>query len=142
MSQAKPIAKYIISRSADPVFAVSIGISAALIRIRREENEKRLGLRSSSIVVSPEQQSRLDAERESERAVYQKSSEMHEPSEGASKDSIGTSNFGLVHPQYPDTASVSYADILSLGWERIKWKADYEWNGKGKELERGDGRMV
>jgi CBS domain containing-hemolysin-like protein len=31
---------YIISRVADPVFAVFIGISAAVLRIKREEKEK------------------------------------------------------------------------------------------------------
>jgi L-cystine uptake protein TcyP (sodium:dicarboxylate symporter family) len=31
---------YIISRVADPVFAVFIGISAAALRIKREEKEK------------------------------------------------------------------------------------------------------
>ncbi|KAK4101476.1 hypothetical protein N658DRAFT_425756 [Parathielavia hyrcaniae] len=31
---------YIISRVADPIFAVCIGISAAALRIRREEKEK------------------------------------------------------------------------------------------------------
>ncbi|KAK4122661.1 hypothetical protein N657DRAFT_681658 [Parathielavia appendiculata] len=31
---------YIISRVADPVFAVFIGISAAALRINREEKEK------------------------------------------------------------------------------------------------------
>jgi hypothetical protein len=31
---------YIISRVADPIFAVFIGISAAAVRINREEKEK------------------------------------------------------------------------------------------------------
>lgn len=31
---------YIISRIADPIFAVFIGVSAAALRIRREEKEK------------------------------------------------------------------------------------------------------
>ncbi|KAL2140887.1 hypothetical protein VTI28DRAFT_3077 [Corynascus sepedonium] len=52
---------YIISRVADPIFAVFIGVSAAALRINREEKEKgkttqetlqalrrRLGLETSS----------------------------------------------------------------------------------------------
>ncbi|KAL2809543.1 hypothetical protein BJX63DRAFT_405306 [Aspergillus granulosus] len=31
---------YLISKAADPLFALTIGASAALIRIRREEREK------------------------------------------------------------------------------------------------------
>jgi len=31
---------YIISRAADPIFALAIGISAAVVRINREEKEK------------------------------------------------------------------------------------------------------
>ncbi|KAK4143008.1 uncharacterized protein C8A04DRAFT_12782 [Dichotomopilus funicola] len=31
---------YIISRAADPIFAVFIGVSAAALRINREEKEK------------------------------------------------------------------------------------------------------
>jgi hypothetical protein len=31
---------YIISRAADPIFALAIGISAAALRINREEKEK------------------------------------------------------------------------------------------------------
>jgi len=33
-------AAYIISRTADPVFALAIGLSAAAMRINREEKEK------------------------------------------------------------------------------------------------------
>ncbi|KAF2118656.1 hypothetical protein BDV96DRAFT_642840 [Lophiotrema nucula] len=32
--------QYIISRSLDPVFAIAIGVGAALTRINREEKEK------------------------------------------------------------------------------------------------------
>ena len=38
------------SRTLDPLFALLIGISAAGMRIRREENEKRLGMATTSIV--------------------------------------------------------------------------------------------
>jgi hypothetical protein len=31
---------YIISRAADPIFALAIGIAAAVVRINREEKEK------------------------------------------------------------------------------------------------------
>lgn len=40
------------SRTLDPVFALLIGFSAAGMRIRREENEKRLGMATTSIVGS------------------------------------------------------------------------------------------
>ncbi|BCR83867.1 uncharacterized protein ACHE_11269S [Aspergillus chevalieri] len=34
------MAIYLISKAADPIFAVAIGTSAALIRIRRDQQEK------------------------------------------------------------------------------------------------------
>ncbi|KAL8906633.1 MAG: hypothetical protein Q9207_001887 [Kuettlingeria erythrocarpa] len=40
MSAAFPRFKYIISKRLDPIFAVFVGLSAATIRIRREEIEK------------------------------------------------------------------------------------------------------
>lgn len=40
------------SRTLDPLFALTIGIAAASIRIRREENEKRAGIATTSIVSS------------------------------------------------------------------------------------------
>ncbi|KAL7271420.1 hypothetical protein RUND412_005816 [Rhizina undulata] len=33
------MAKYLISRIGDPLFALFIGVSAAVVRVRREENE-------------------------------------------------------------------------------------------------------
>ena len=39
-------------RTLDPVFALLVGFSAAGMRIRREENQKRLGLDTTSIVGS------------------------------------------------------------------------------------------
>lgn len=50
MSTTFPRYSYIISRTLDPLFALLIGISAAGMRIRREENEKRLGMATTSIV--------------------------------------------------------------------------------------------
>ncbi|KAL6720146.1 hypothetical protein ACLMJK_002067 [Lecanora helva] len=50
MATSYPRYTYIISRTLDPLFALVIGISAAGIRIRREENEKRAGLPTTSIV--------------------------------------------------------------------------------------------
>jgi hypothetical protein len=35
-----PAPSYIISRVADPIFAVTMGVSAAVIRINREEKTK------------------------------------------------------------------------------------------------------
>ena len=39
-------------RTLDPIFALTIGVAAAGIRIKREENEKRAGLPTTSIVSS------------------------------------------------------------------------------------------
>lgn len=50
------------SRTLDPVFAIFIGVSAAGIRIRREENEKRAGLPTSAMVKSTD--GRIDGEGE------------------------------------------------------------------------------
>ena len=36
---AFPVYKYVISKKLDPLFAVAVGISAAAVRIRREECE-------------------------------------------------------------------------------------------------------
>lgn len=52
MATAFPRHNYIISRTLDPVFAILIGFAAAGMRIRREENEKRLGMPTTSIVGS------------------------------------------------------------------------------------------
>jgi hypothetical protein len=38
------------NRTLDPIFAILIGVSAAGIRIRREENQKRFGLATTSMV--------------------------------------------------------------------------------------------
>ena len=40
------------SRTLDPLFALLIGFSAAGMRIRREENEKRVGMPTTSITSS------------------------------------------------------------------------------------------
>ena len=45
-------------RTLDPLFALLIGFSAAGMRIRREENEKRLGMATTSIAASTGQKSR------------------------------------------------------------------------------------
>jgi hypothetical protein len=37
---AYPMYKYLISKYLDPIFAVAVGISAAMVRIRREELQK------------------------------------------------------------------------------------------------------
>ena len=44
-------------RTLDPLFALLIGFSAAGMRIRREENEKRLGMATTSIVDSIDRKS-------------------------------------------------------------------------------------
>ncbi|KAK0508334.1 hypothetical protein JMJ35_009418 [Cladonia borealis] len=60
MAATFPRYSYLISKTLDPVFALFIGISAAGIRIRREENEKRAGLPTSSMVKSTD--GRIDGE--------------------------------------------------------------------------------
>ncbi|KAL9068048.1 MAG: hypothetical protein Q9161_006493 [Pseudevernia consocians] len=50
MATTFPRYHYIISRTLDPLFALLIGFSAASMRIRKEENEKRLGMATTSIV--------------------------------------------------------------------------------------------
>lgn len=52
MATTFPRYNYIISRTLDPLFALFIGFSAAGMRIRREENEKRLGMATTSIAGS------------------------------------------------------------------------------------------
>lgn len=52
MATTFPRYNYIISRTLDPLFALLIGFSAAGMRIRREENEKRLGMATTSIADS------------------------------------------------------------------------------------------
>ena len=142
MASSSVAAKYIISRYADPVFAISIGVCAALIRLRREESEKRSGVPSASFVISLEQQKRIDAEHENRRARYGDKAiavEMQRQNlEQASKNSdVIEHDSRSLKP-----VNVGYSDIFALGWERIKWKLDYEWNGRGKELERHDGKLV
>ena len=139
MATSFPAAKYIISRYADPVFALSIGVAAAFIRIRREESEKRSGLPSSSMVITTKQQKQIDADYERLRMVKQRerssqNSAMREEYEGPTTSDVA----GRGHPVV-DKVDVAYAEIAALAWERIKWKIDYEWNGRGKELERKDG---
>ena len=135
-------AKYIIFRYADPVFAILIGTSAALIRLRREENEKRSGLPSASFIISTQQQARIDAEYEQSRAIYAKRAgtifqsekhpdEAHRMLDASEHDLLSLTDVNL-----------GYKDIITLGWERVKWKIDYEWNNRGKELQRKDGKMV
>ncbi|KAI9672908.1 MAG: hypothetical protein M1829_004458 [Trizodia sp. TS-e1964] len=49
---ANPLAySYIISKHLDPVFALAIGLSAAAVRIRREEREKGRGVEQSWAVL-------------------------------------------------------------------------------------------
>ena len=143
MAAAQAPAKYIISRYGDPVFALFIGFSAALLRIRKEETEKRLGVPSSSMIISPAQQKRIDDEQEKRRQMRTAPSEMYGPKDYGSSETYG----GRKGPQegistQEKTMEVSYRDVLRLGWERIKWKADYEWHGRAKELQRKDGRLV
>lgn len=47
------------ARYGDIVFALSVGLSAGLMRIREEESLKRIGLPSSSMVISPAQEARI-----------------------------------------------------------------------------------
>ena len=144
MATSRPIAKYLISRYADPVFAVFIGFAAALLRIRNEEREKRAGLPSNSMVISPAQQRRIDEEQERRRAGRREFKEMYEEADYGSSETYGATdssqNKSLDRKAEKD--NVGYLDIIKLGWERAKWKADHEWYGRGKQFERKDGRIV
>ena len=141
MATSPPVAKYIISRYADPVFALLIGLSAAVLRIRKEETEKRSGMPSTSMVISATQQNRMDKESEHRRKNSPEPSTMYGPTDYGTSETFGgyySSQMG----ESEEKPEVGYVEILQLGWERMKWKADHEWYGRGKEYERKDGRLV
>ena len=147
MASPYPRAKYIISRYSDPIFAVFIGFSAALLRIRKEEIEKRSGIPSASMVISPQQQKLMDEEREKNRSKFRARTEMYRTGDGGSSESdVGVGQdgswLGGTIPYGIKRQEVGYVEILKMGWQRIVWKVDYEWNGKAKDLIRKDGRVV
>ena len=136
MTTSGKVSRYLISRRADPVFTVCIGVSAALIRIRREEIEKQAGQPSASIATSPAQQRRIDEERE---LKHQRSSGQSIPLE--TKDRSNRSIDEATSGQ--DRAiTIGYIDVIRSYWEKIKWKVDYEWHDRRKEIQRKDGRIV
>ena len=136
MAASRPAVKYLLSRYADPVFAISIGVCAALIRIRREEVEKGLGLPSASIVISPAQQRRMDEERERRyHFTPEKSQSLN------LNDTPNTSPAARPSNQASDTP-FGYIDVIKQAWEMIKWKVDYEWHDRRKESQRKDGRII
>lgn len=147
MASPYPATKYIISRYSDPVFAIFIGFSAALLRIRKEEIEKRSGLPSASMVTSPAQRKATEMERESSKTDINMLAEMYKPGDGGSSE--GNSVQRQQDPRSggsallrPKMENVGYLEILKMGWGRLTWKIDYEWNGRAKEVMRKDGRLV
>ena len=134
MAISNPAARYLISRYGDPAFALSIGLSAAILRIRNEETEKRSGFPSSAMVISPVQQKRRDIEHEEKRSRQSDSSKMYSAGDHGSSETLGSHDSG----KNSRIVEIGYTEILRLAWDRIKWKADYEWNGRGKELQRKD----
>ena len=41
-----------------------------------------------------------------------------------------------------ERVEVGYREIVEMGWARAKWRLDYWWNDRGRDLVRKDGRMV
>ena len=147
MATLNPRARYIISRYSDPVFAVFIGISAAFLRIRNEEIEKRSGLPSASMVISPQQKKRMEDELEKGRPTFRNSVDVYRSSGGGRiEGDFGLEQtsvwFGESSVRARKREEVGYLEVLRLYWQRIVWKLDYEWNGRGKELVRKDGKLV
>ena len=136
MTTASKVSRYLISRRADPVFTVCIGVSAALIRIRREEIEKHAGQPSASIATSPAQQRKIDEERE---LKHQRSSGQSIPLENKDRS---TRSIDEATSGQNGAVTIGYLDVISSYWEKIKWKVDYEWNDRRKEIQRKDGRIV
>ena len=147
MAAPFPRARYIISRYSDPVFAVFIGISAALLRIRKEEIEKRSGIPSASMVISPQQKRCMDEEREKTRSSLGKGMDLYRLSDRVDSkndmdfrhDDLWSRGSGR---SIKKREKVGYMEIITLYGQRIVWKVNYEWNGGGKELVRKDGRLV
>ena len=144
MAGKQPVAKYLISRYGDPIFALFIGLSAAMVRIRKEESEKRSGLPSSSMVLSPAQKKTIEAEKDQRRKQQSEPVRMYTLQDYGSSETYGDQSWGQTSQRAGTTeiTQVGYLEVLRLGWERIKWRTDYGWNRRDKEFERKDGRLV
>ncbi|KAL2052758.1 hypothetical protein ABVK25_006998 [Lepraria finkii] len=92
MATTFPRYSFIISRTLDPLFALLIGISAAGIRIRREENEKRAGMVTTSMV--------------------QPTAVARKPTNSAG--GAGGKEEGEV------VGEIGYAEIARMGWVRVR----------------------
>lgn len=137
-------AKYLISRYGDPLFALFIGTSAAVVRIRKEETEKRSGLPSSSMVISPEQMARMKEELELRQRSYRgASAAMYSLQDYGSSDTYKGAQGNIIRGQSKQQlVHVSYLDILQLMWERIKWRVHVSLNERHNDLVRKDGRLI
>ena len=148
MAGQRLAARYLISRYGDPAFALFIGFSAALVRIRKEEYEKRSGFPSASIVISPAQRVRMDTEQEERRKRQSAHTPMYTLQDYGSSETYaepwdrskdrgpnGDADMG-------SQLNVGYGEIVRLGWERIKWRTDYWWHERSKKVDRTDGRLI
>ena len=99
------------------------------------------------MVISLQQQKNIDDERERSRSKVKSRLEMYRPGDGRSSESdlgvgYAAAWLGGSEGNGIKREKVGYVEILKMGWQRIVWKVDYEWNGRGKDLARKDGRMV
>lgn len=98
----------------------------------------------------------MDAEKEETRKRVRKSKlEMYKPRVGGEEGEDGN---GVGPPaEFEDgwwgsgrerygrgvkKVQVGNLEVLRIFWERTVWKVDYEWNGRRKEVERKDGKLV
>ena len=98
----------------------------------------------------------MDAEKEETRKRVRKSKlEMYKPRVGGEEGKDGN---GVAPPaEFEDgwwgsgrerygrgvkKVQVGNLEVLRMFWERTVWKVDYEWNGRRKEVERKDGKLV
>ncbi|KAL2041631.1 hypothetical protein N7G274_005415 [Stereocaulon virgatum] len=95
MATTFPRYNHIISKTLDPIFAILIGVSAAGIRIRREENEKRFGLATTSMVKPGATNPRVRPIAGAGEAGFEE--------EGGEVEEIG------------------FAEVARVGWERV-WR--------------------
>lgn len=94
-------------RTLDPLFALSIGIAAAGIRIRREENEKRAGDMNTTSMVSP--------------------SDMQKWGTGGNGGGAGGAG-----GDGGDRGKVGFGDIAVIGWGRVRRRVFGGVKGEGE----------
>lgn len=108
------------------------------------------------MVITPQQKERMVAEKEEMRKRVRKSKlEMYKPRVGGDEGEDGSAVsspaefedgwWGSGREEYGrgvKKVEVGNLEVLRMFWERMVWKVDYEWNGRVKEVERTDGRLV